>query len=112
MPSLRMHPNPLVERPRGRQLRPCEAPIDRREFLRLAGLAALACAIESCTNKTPSRTPSPGVSGVPASSGPPASLNPTELKDLDALARSLGDRLIRPSDPRFRNAAQLYSTRF
>ncbi len=100
-------------------------PINRRDFLRLAGATALTGAIgavEGCTNTSPnsSRTPSPGVSSTaprPAaisSTTASASARPTatEIADLDALAKSLGDRLLRPADQGYLAAAQLYSTRF
>src|SRR5664279_1093072 len=88
-------------------------PIDRREFLRLAGAAALVGAIESCTAKTPkpSGTSTPGVSVTPtpstlasqssaAASSPatavatsaPAVSTAAEVADLDALAKLLGPR--------------------
>ena len=34
------------------------------------------------------------------------------VADLDALAKALGDRLLRPGDPGYLNAAHVYSTRF
>jgi FAD/FMN-containing dehydrogenase len=95
----------------------------------LAGAAALTGAIgavEGCTNTSPnsSRTPSAGVSATsagptaittsPAAISSPASARQTatEIADLDVLAQSLGDRLLRPADRGYLAAAQLYSTRF
>jgi UDP-N-acetylenolpyruvoylglucosamine reductase len=105
-------------------------PINRRDFLRLAGATALTGAIgavEGCTNTSPnsSRTPSPGVpattSGPTSITTSPAAISSasasaqptaTEIADLDTLAKSLGDRLLRPADRGYLAAAQLYSTRF
>jgi FAD binding domain/Berberine and berberine like len=111
-------------------------PIDRREFLRLAGAAVLVGAVEGCTTKNPkpSGTSTPGASSTPtpstlasqssaaASSTPAAasSVAPAvssvaeaaEVADLDALAKLLGPRLLRPSDAGYLTASRLYSTRF
>ena len=107
-------------------------PIDRREFLRLAGAAALVGAIESCTAKTPkpSGTSTPGASATPtpstiasqssaaasstpaATSAAPAVSSAAEVADLDALAKLLGPRLLRPSDAGYLTASRSYSTRF
>jgi FAD binding domain/Berberine and berberine like len=111
-------------------------PIDRREFLRLAGAAALVGAIEGCTTKTPkpSGTSTPGASATPtpstlasqssaAASSAPAAVSSaapaissaaeaTTVADLDALAKLLGPRLLRPSDAGYLTASRLYSTRF
>ena len=93
-------------------------------------------AVEGCTsnkpthhNPTPSRTPTPGastsasvVAPTPPTGSVPAVITSAEasqpvassstLADLDALAKALGDRLVRPGDPRYLNAAHVYSTRF
>lgn len=105
-------------------LDPSEASIDRREFLRLAGAAGVAGALTSigaCTSKEPSpRTTNPPLltdsrsagattTSVPHSAGAQPTAPPG---DLDALARSLGDRLVRPTDRAYRTVAELFDPRF
>jgi FAD/FMN-containing dehydrogenase len=95
-------------------------------------------AVESCTSRTPqagtpstaaSATPAASASGAPsssalasvvASSAPasaatsatPAVSAAAQVADLDALAKALGSKLLRPTDAGYLSAARLYSTRF
>jgi FAD/FMN-containing dehydrogenase len=108
-------------------------PIDRREFLRLAGAAALVGALEGCTSRTPNPggTPSAAATGTQpssaltttttaASSAPasattsatPAVSSAAQVADLDALAKALGSKLLRPADAGYLTASRLYSTRY
>jgi hypothetical protein len=108
-------------------------PIDRREFLRLAGAAALVGALEGCTSRTPNPggTPAASASGTQpssalattttaASSAPasaatsatPAVSSAAQVADLDALAKALGSKLLRPTDVGYLTASRLYSTRY
>ena len=107
-----------------------EFPIDRREFLRLAGAAALVGALEGCTSRTPNPSGTPSASGTQpssalatstaASSAPasaatsatPAVSSAAQIADLDALAKALGSKLLRPNDSGYLTAARLYSTRY
>ncbi len=112
---------------------PLRKPIDRREFLRLAGAAALVGALEGCTsrNPKPSGTPTASASAgqsssalasvtASASSAPataatsatPAVSSAAQVADLDALAKALGSKLLRPTDAGYLTASRLYSTRF
>jgi hypothetical protein len=109
-------------------------PIDRREFLRLAGAAALVGALDGCTSRTPNPggTPSASASGpqpssalatttTAASSAPatssaasatPAVSSAAQIADLGALAKALGSKLLRPTDAGYLTASRLYSTRY
>jgi FAD/FMN-containing dehydrogenase len=110
-----------------------EFPIDRREFLRLAGAAALVGALEGCTsrNPNPGGTPATSASGAPSPSGlasatnaagsapasaatsaTPAVSSAAQVADLDALAKALGSKLLRPTDAGYLSASRLYSTRY
>jgi FAD/FMN-containing dehydrogenase len=129
-PARPVHPDaPPARHPAdSRATDPARTPIDRRDFLRLAGVTAIVGLVEGCTRRTqnPSRTPSPGASTAATSTGPAAIATQSavtssaaastpagpEIADLDALATSLGDRLLRPSDRGYLTAARLFSTRF
>jgi FAD/FMN-containing dehydrogenase len=129
-----MHPIRACRRPQV-ETRPHRAhtfvrnPIDRREFLRLAGAAALVGALEGCTSRNPNSggTPSASASGsqpssalatsTTAASSAPASAATSatpaaQIADLDALAKALGSKLLRPDDAGYLTAARLYSTRY
>src|SRR2546430_762762 len=85
------------------------AVMDRRRFLRLAGIAGVG-AIAGCVN--PRSTASPTPTGSPAAS---ASATPTATArppDWEALARALRGELIRPSSPAYDTRRVLYNTRF
>ncbi len=97
-----------------------EGHIERRRFLQLAaGTAGLAWlpSIDACTSTTTkTTTPTSAASTTPLPSSAPASPvasgSVDAVPNLDALARALGSRLLRPSDSGYQSAAQLYSPRF
>lgn len=62
--------------------------LERRHFLLLGALALTGCVTATDPGPTPGTSASPG----PTPAGPP---------DWDALARTLGDRLLRPGDPEY-----------
>src|SRR5437773_776269 len=84
--------------------------MDRRRFLRTAGIAS-ASALASCVFAPASASPSPTQEGTPAPSSPAAT--PTaRAADWDSLGRALKGELIRPADPAYDAARILYNTRF
>src|SRR5450432_4175211 len=74
-------------------------PIDRREFLRLAGAAALVGAIEGCTTKTPkpSGTSTPGASATPT---------PSTLASQSSAAASSAPAAVSSAAPAISSAAE------
>src|SRR3989442_4029623 len=83
--------------------------MDRRRFLRVAGVAS-ASALASCVLAPSPASPSPTEIRAPAPSptAPPTARAP----DWDALARALRGELVRPSDPAYDAARVIYNTRF
>ena len=84
--------------------------MDRRRFLRAAGIAS-ASALASCVLPPASASPSPTQTGSPAPSSPMATPTP-RAADWDSLGRALKGELVRPSDPAYDAARMLYNTRF
>ncbi|HEY0869939.1 MAG TPA: FAD-binding oxidoreductase [Acidothermaceae bacterium] len=64
------------------------------------------------TSTTPSAAASSSSAGASVISAEPAVSSAAEVADLDALAKLLGSRLVRPSDSGYTAASRLYSTRF
>jgi len=84
--------------------------MDRRRFLRAAGIAS-ASALASCVFAPASASPSPTQEGTPAPASPAAT--PTaRAADWDSLGRALKGELVRPADPAYDAARILYNTRF
>ncbi len=82
-----------------------EGSIDRRQFLRMAGLAAAT----ACTPKPGTQSAASDSSRSPAGTSP---ITSATTGDVDALARALGKKLIRPDDATYAVAAQLFDPRF
>src|SRR5438874_1228275 len=85
------------------------AVMDRRRFLRLAGVAG-AGAIAGCVN--PRSTPSPTPTGSSTASASPSPTATARPPDWEALARALRGELVRPSSPAYDRRRVLYNTRF
>src|SRR2546425_12109233 len=84
--------------------------MDRRRFLRAAGIAS-ASALASCVFAPASASPSPTQEVTPAPSSP-AAMPTARAADWDSLGRALKGELVRPSDPAYDAARVLYNTRF
>src|SRR2546423_15256894 len=98
--------------------------MNRREFLALSALGAVPCILTACVSGSPSSitatpglahvTPSP-VHATPSPAQPtPNPTKPPPLTDADwaALARNLQGTLVRPDNPQYPIAYQLYDPRF
>src|SRR5438874_2501234 len=85
------------------------AVMDRRRFLRLAGVAG-AGAIAGCVN--PRSTPSPTPTGSSTASASPSPTATARPPDWEALARAVRGELVRPSSPAYDRRRVLYNTRF
>src|SRR6266567_2999968 len=90
--------------------------MNRREFLALSALGAVPCILSACVSDSPSSvtaTPSP-VHATPSPAQPtPSPTKPPPLTDADwaALARNLQGTLVRPDNPQYPVAYQLYDPR-
>src|SRR2546428_9331069 len=85
--------------------------MDRRRFLRTAGIAS-ASALASCVFAPASASPSPTQGGMPAPPPSPAATPTARAADWDSLGRALKGDLVRPADPAYDAARILYNTRF
>src|SRR2546422_8434145 len=83
--------------------------MDRRRFLRVAGVAS-ASALASCVLAPSSASPSPTEIRTPTPS--PTAAPTARAPDWDALARALKGELVRPPDPAYDAARVIYNTRF
>src|SRR5256885_12482052 len=83
--------------------------MDRRRFLRLAGIAGVG-ALSGCV--TPRSTPSPTPTVSPTASAFPSPMATARPPDWEALGRALKGELVRPSDPAYDTRRVLYNTRF
>jgi len=83
--------------------------MDRRRFLRAAGLAS-ASALASCVLPPTAASPSPTEIRTPVPS--PTAAPTARAPDWDALARALKGELVRPSDAAYDPARVVYNTRF
>jgi len=84
--------------------------MDRRRFLRAAGVAS-AGALAACVLPPPSSA-SPTPSASPTETASPRATVSARVPDWNALARTLKGELVRPSDPSYDGRRVLYNTRF
>ncbi len=84
--------------------------MDRRRFLRAAGVVS-AGALASCVLPPPSSA-SPTPSAPPTETASPTATISARVPDWNALARTLRGELVRPSDPTYDARRVLYNTRF
>ncbi|GHH46164.1 FAD-binding oxidoreductase [Streptomyces candidus] len=91
------------------------SPLPRRTLLSTAGAATLATLATACQGAGPP-TPPGGSSAAPRTARgnavTPSPAPSPRARDLSALARSLEGPLIRPQDPAYPTARQLYNPRF
>ena len=85
--------------------------MDRRRFLRLAGIAGVG-ALAGCVTPRSTPSPTPTVSPTATASASPSPTATARLPDWEALARALKGELVRPSDPAYDARRVLYNTRF
>lgn len=88
-------------------LEPPERRMDRRTFLRFAGLAATGAVVAACGGGAPRAAPTT----ARRSPTPPVG-TPTGPPDWSSLQASLKGRLVLPADPGYPVAHQLYDPRF
>lgn len=81
------------------------ATMNRREFLALSALGALSSILPACQSSTPSS------SNITPNLSPSKQPSPTDA-DWKALAKSLQGTLIRPDNPQYPTALQLFNPRF
>ena len=91
--------------------------MSRREFLALSALGAVPCILTSCVSDSPSSvTATPSLAhATPSPAQPtPSPTKPPPLTDADwaTLARNLQGTLVRPDNPQYSIAYQLYDPRF
>ncbi|TMD46107.1 MAG: FAD-binding oxidoreductase [Chloroflexi bacterium] len=91
--------------------------MNRREFLALSALGAVPCILTSCVSDSPSSvTATPSLAhATPSPAQPtPSPTKPPPLTDADwaTLARNLQGTLVRPDNPQYSIAYQLYDPRF
>ena len=84
--------------------------MDRRRFLRAAGVVS-AGALAACVLPPPSSA-SPTPSASPTETASPTTTVSARVPDWNALARTLKGELVRPSDPTYDARRVLYNTRF
>ncbi len=85
--------------------------MDRRRFLRLAGMAG-ASVFAACATPPTSASPTPTAAPIETASPSPTATLTGRVPDWSALARTLKGELIRPSDPTYDARRVLYNTRF
>src|SRR5881397_4438241 len=85
--------------------------MDRRRFLRLAGIAGVG-ALAGCVTPRSTPSPTPTVSPTASASASPSPTATARPPDWEALARALKGELVRPSDPAYDSRRVLYNTRF
>src|SRR5438445_13189817 len=85
--------------------------MNRREFLTFGTLGTLSCILAACHNETPSSSnATPSSSHLTPSPPPSRPPSPTDA-DWKMLARSLQGTLVRPDNPQYSTANQLFITR-
>src|SRR5438445_8620685 len=85
--------------------------MDRRRFLRLAGMTG-ASVFAACATSPTSASPTPTAAPIETASPSPTATLTGRVPDWSALARTLKGELIRPSDPTYDAKRVLYNTRF
>jgi FAD/FMN-containing dehydrogenase len=85
--------------------------MDRRRFLRLAGMAG-ASALAACVTPPTSASPTPTASPIETASPSPTATLTGRVPDWNALGRTLKGELVRPTDPTYDARRVLYNTRF
>src|SRR5689334_12294858 len=86
--------------------------VDRRAFLRIAGVSAAGAVAAACGPGTPSTPVASTAPAAPTTSGPPATRPPTGPPNWDDLRSKLTGGLVRPADSGYTTVKRAFNPLF